>query len=403
MPLQSLANLRLPENLSLAVLAQTLHCIPDAVSIADEDDILVYVNPAFTRMYGYTYDEAVGQPSSMMWADNSASHARAEIFPTTMQLESWSGELVNRRKDGSEFPIQLITSQVRNADGSLIALVGVAHDISERRQRQRQVEEQREQIQRANDQMRSELMAASKVQQVLLAPVENLERLFPEVMLLPIANSVLTGELYWTAQHLDRSFLALANPGSTGVRAALASALLYGLFNQIVNERMVTQPEAVLEELEERVTKLLDNDPERLMQLQPAVGFFSFAKNLRSARFAGVGVGLVLIRKGRVVKLESDPSMTAELKANRPKRAKEFVVYNLNLQFGDTLYGYTPGLLQQTDLARTAWTERELVAFLEGHQQLTMAEQGRSLSNHLERRRGGAVPTVDGLVMGIRF
>jgi PAS domain S-box-containing protein len=363
----------------------------------------MYVNPAFTRMYGYTYDEALGQPSSILWADNSASHARAEIFPTTMQMESWSGELVNRRKDGTEFPIQLITSQVRDADGSLIALLGVAHDISEQRQRQRQIAEQSELIQRANDQMRNELLAASKVQQVLLAPVESLERLFPEVMLLPITNGLLTSELYWTAQHLDRLFLALVNPGSTGVRAALASALLYGLFNQIVNERMVTQPEAVLEQLEERVASLLDNDPERLMQLQPAVGFFSFAKNLRSARFAGVGVGLALIRKGRVFRLEPDPSMTAELRRNRPERTKEFVVYNLNLQFGDTLYGYTPGLLEQTDLARTPWTEREFIAFLEGHQQLTMAEQGRSLANHLERRRGGTAPTVDGLVMGIRF
>ncbi len=45
----------------------------------------------------------------------------------------WQGEIFNRRKDGSDFPISLSTSVVRNDDGEPIALIGVTSDITERK------------------------------------------------------------------------------------------------------------------------------------------------------------------------------------------------------------------------------------------------------------------------------
>lgn len=396
MPLERLTNLQLPDGLSLAVMAQTLHSLQDAVTIADENDVLMYVNPAFTRMYGYEYDEVVGQPSSILWGTASASSARAEIFPTTMQMESWHGELNNRRKDGTEFPIQLTTAQVRDDHGKLVALVGVARDITQQRAYQAQLEHYARQ-------MHEELSSAQRVQSVLLPPLESLERLLPEVLLLTIRRHLLSSELYWVSQHLDRSFLALANPGSSGVRAALASSLLYGLLNQIVNERLITQPDRIVEELDVRIAQLLDGDASWRDALNPAIGIFSFAKNLRTARFAGIDTGLIQLRKGKAMQLDSDPSLAAELRQQRPARASMYQTYALNLQFGDTLYCYTPGILQQLDPARQPLTQRELIHFFEGHQQLTMAEQARSLELFLTKRRGNQPPSTDGLLIGIRF
>src|SRR5207249_4875025 len=56
-----------------------------------------------------------------------------EILEQT-RAGGWRGEVIGRRKDGSEFPISLTTSRVRDSSGRLIGLMGVARDITERRQ-----------------------------------------------------------------------------------------------------------------------------------------------------------------------------------------------------------------------------------------------------------------------------
>ena len=89
----------------------------------------VFVNDAFLRTYGYSREELIGQPIGMVRAPGCG--LPAEILPVTLD-GGWQGELRNRRKDGSEFPIRLTTSVVRDDEGRPVATVGVASDITER-------------------------------------------------------------------------------------------------------------------------------------------------------------------------------------------------------------------------------------------------------------------------------
>ena len=54
-----------------------------------------------------------------------------QVFQQTLR-GGWKGEILNRRKDGTEFPISLITSPIKSTEGRTLGLVGVARDISER-------------------------------------------------------------------------------------------------------------------------------------------------------------------------------------------------------------------------------------------------------------------------------
>jgi two-component sensor histidine kinase len=56
----------------------------------------------------------------------------AQVGPGTL-AGGWYGELLNRRSDGTEFPVELWTSPVRNDEGEPVAMVGVARDITERK------------------------------------------------------------------------------------------------------------------------------------------------------------------------------------------------------------------------------------------------------------------------------
>ena len=112
------------------LLAHSLESISECVSITDNHDIIIYVNESFIQTYGYTEKEVIGKHVSMLRpADASFGQAR-DILPET-KFGGWRGELINKKKDGTLFPILLSTSVIKDDNHVPIALIGVATDITE--------------------------------------------------------------------------------------------------------------------------------------------------------------------------------------------------------------------------------------------------------------------------------
>ena len=116
---------------AVAMLAHTIRSIGECVSITDTENKILFINDAFLRMYGYTADELIGKPITIV-RSREAEPSAEKVLSMTLQ-DGWQGELVNRKKDGIEFPVTLSTSVVRNEKGEPIALVGIAADITERK------------------------------------------------------------------------------------------------------------------------------------------------------------------------------------------------------------------------------------------------------------------------------
>ena len=117
----------------LKLLAQTVASTKDCVSITDLEDKVLFVNDAFIETYGYTREELIGQNVSIFRSPSMSSVIGDRILPATL-AGGWYGEVMNRRKDGTDFPIELWTSTVMNESDEPVAMVGVARDISARKQ-----------------------------------------------------------------------------------------------------------------------------------------------------------------------------------------------------------------------------------------------------------------------------
>ncbi len=117
----------------MRLLAQTITCAQDCVTITDLQDTILFVNDAFLRTYGYTeQEELAGKNIAVVRGTQASTDGDAGIREKTI-AGGWNGELINRRKDGSLFPVELWSSVVKGEDGAPVALVGVARDITERR------------------------------------------------------------------------------------------------------------------------------------------------------------------------------------------------------------------------------------------------------------------------------
>jgi PAS domain S-box-containing protein len=129
----------------LRLMAQTVESARDCISIADLQNRLLFVNDAFRTTYGYTTEELLGKDVSILRSPDSPTTVTDPILHETLG-GGWHGEILNRRKDGSEFPVELWTSVVKDGSGNPVALVGVARSITERKAAEEHLRQSEEQF-----------------------------------------------------------------------------------------------------------------------------------------------------------------------------------------------------------------------------------------------------------------
>lgn len=116
---------------SLLLFNHSIKSISESLTITDLNNNILFVNQSFLDVYGYSEEEIIGK-SIYMVRLNPPPKSDSIIDDTL--LGGWQGELLNRKKDGTVFPIYLTTSVVNDEHGNPIALVGISTDISERKQ-----------------------------------------------------------------------------------------------------------------------------------------------------------------------------------------------------------------------------------------------------------------------------
>lgn len=155
-----------------------LSATANGVLIADAQGIVQWVNPAFTRMTGYTVDEMVGQTTRLLRSGVHSADFYADLWRTVAQGEVWHGEMVNRRKDGSLYTEEQTITPVRDATGRITHYIAIKQDITTRKQAERVLQERTEQLVVLNRVLQN-VSASLDVQAVLENILNELQRVVP--------------------------------------------------------------------------------------------------------------------------------------------------------------------------------------------------------------------------------
>ena len=107
----------------------------DAILVSDEKNLIVDVNPAFTRITGYTRDEVIGKNPNILQSGQHTQEFYQQMWHSILNEDGWEGEVWDKRKNGEVYPKSAHIHVLRRADGSVYRHVEQFSDITEKKQK----------------------------------------------------------------------------------------------------------------------------------------------------------------------------------------------------------------------------------------------------------------------------
>ena len=125
--------------------AEAMEASMDGMAIIDEGDHYVYANQAHAAVYGYDDPDAlIGNTWRMLYTDDEIERLESTALPALEETGEWRGEATGLRADGTTFPQELSLTSV--GDGALVCVV---RDITEQKERERELREVKERLELA--------------------------------------------------------------------------------------------------------------------------------------------------------------------------------------------------------------------------------------------------------------
>jgi diguanylate cyclase (GGDEF)-like protein/PAS domain S-box-containing protein len=119
---------------SISKLSVAVEQSPVTIVITDTLGNIEFVNPAFTRLTGYTFEEALGKNPRLLKTEKNLPETYVQLWQTISNGKIWEGELYNIKKNGEEFTEHAIISPIFNDKGEITHYMAIKEDITARKQ-----------------------------------------------------------------------------------------------------------------------------------------------------------------------------------------------------------------------------------------------------------------------------
>ncbi len=137
------------------LLSEALKQSHEATILAKPNLRFAYVNPAFTRLFGYDNDELLDQPLQLLDVRGQPGSPPTDTIEITRQAGTFAGEVLRRAKDGRHIPLLIKVAPVVDEYHIVTGYVATMTDLSERKQAENAIHQHLEEIIRINAELQN--------------------------------------------------------------------------------------------------------------------------------------------------------------------------------------------------------------------------------------------------------
>ncbi|MFI5203721.1 MAG: two-component regulator propeller domain-containing protein [Flavobacteriales bacterium] len=383
------------KNIELEKLSIVASQSNEGVLICDNKGNILYLNEGFVRMTGYETNEFSGSEYAKNRLQDLSS--KTDIDQLLQQFEKdhipITYESAHRMKDGKTMWTRASLTPIYDKKNKLSKVIALYSDITDR-----VITEQA--LIQSNKDITDSIVYARRIQEAILPNTSILKNSFPDSFLFYRPRDIVCGDFYWFTQ-IDEHFVwACADCTGHGVPGAMMTMIGNEYLHQIVNKNLVTSPEKVLSQLDERITRSLKQTDEGVQTRDGMdIGICSMDTKTMTARFCGANIPIYVLRNGELVEYASSKYPIGGM-----MEEKEFHGIEFTFQKGDTFYMCSDGYLDQfggdegKKFMRKRW--RDLLLSIRA---MDMAEQRNTIERIFDEWRGQYPQIDDVLVIGVKI
>lgn len=120
--------------LRLLQLTQAVEQSPTSVVVSDLKGNVVYVNPQYSALTGYTASEVLGRNPNIIQSGHTSQETYEEMWRTILSGLAWRGELLNRKKNGELYWVFEVIAPVFDMSGNIVNFIAITEDITARKE-----------------------------------------------------------------------------------------------------------------------------------------------------------------------------------------------------------------------------------------------------------------------------
>lgn len=375
----------------LRLLSRAVEQSPASVVITDVEGNIEYVNPKFTHLTGYSYNEVIGQNPRILKSGRQNKDFYRNLWETIISGEEWIGEFNNRKKDGTLYWEWASISPIRTPDGEISKFLAVKEDITILKTTEEQLRKREAELQERNDSFERELYYAQQVQRALL-PMFPPKMDLCEIKYIFKPLDAVGGDFFSFFEDSGSFSMFVGDVVGHGVAAALFLALLKyitesisvvyksetdkfltelsGILYQAMVNHFITAVYAYFEKKDDKIIMHYSNGGH-----PPAIIYRSDTK-----------IAEVVEAKGTILGMFD----------NIIYKKKEIVLHK-----GDCVFFYTDGLPETADMEGNVIGYDSLPKIIEKSYSNKLYDTLQNINANIEGFRGEAPPEDDLLVIGV--
>ncbi|MCH2223330.1 MAG: PAS domain S-box protein [Crocinitomicaceae bacterium] len=371
--------------------------VEDFISTVDVNGNITFLNDSLLDKMGYQKEDLIGRNAVELVAPEYRKNAEkfySKHFKERKLTSYYEIPILKKNGDVVWVGQHVNTIYAPGSKKYINGYIALARDITERRKQERLIREQR-------DNITSSINYALRIQRSLLPKERKFEIAFNDYFIFYRPKDIVSGDFYWIQSIGNKQVIVLGDCTGHGVPGSLMTVLGINLLNNIVLEARITEPSAILNELDKRIIEYLQkhNNEEKIID-GIEITIIVIEEGVEEMSYACAGSRFLIYQKNTFAMFKGNNEHIGDIKG------EEFVGYQTQytaLRPNDILYLFSDGFQDQFGgVKNKKYSFRRMLELLESNVNLELAEQQNMIEKEFDSWKDSEEQTDDVTILAIK-